>query len=169
MIEDLLGGLPPIVVYLVAGALVTLETALLAGLVLPAATALIAMGLLANAGVVDVVPALLVAVASAVLGGNIAYRRGAFPGMGRHAERTERLFARFGGRAVFFGQWVVGARTLMPRLAARNGVPPIGSLRGTRRRQASGLSGWWAQATRPAQATTFSRRAQGARQARLPR
>ncbi|MEU8244356.1 DedA family protein [Actinoplanes missouriensis] len=123
MIEDLLGGLPPIVVYLVVAALVTLETALLAGLVLPAATALIAMGLLANAGVVSPVPALLVAIGSALLGGNLAYHHGSFIGMGRHAERAERLFDRYGGRAIFFGQWVVGARTLMPRLAARNGVP----------------------------------------------
>ncbi|WP_433831683.1 DedA family protein [Actinoplanes sp. CA-015351] len=123
MIQDLLGGLPPIAVYLVVFALVTLETAVLAGLVLPSATALIAMGLLANAGVVPLLPALAVAVAAAILGGNIAFRFGSFPGLGRHAERTERLFARHGGRAVFFGQWVVGARTLMPRLAARNRVP----------------------------------------------
>jgi membrane protein DedA with SNARE-associated domain len=123
MVEELLGGLPPIVVYLVVGTLVTLETALLAGLVLPSATALIAMGLLANAGVVPFLPALAVAVGSAILGGNLAYRRGAFAGLGRHAERTEKLFARFGGRAIFLGQWVVGARTLMPRLAARNHVP----------------------------------------------
>jgi membrane protein DedA with SNARE-associated domain len=124
MIEELLGGLPPIVVYLVAGALVTLETALLAGVVLPSATALMAMGLLANAGIVDIVPAFAVAVLAAVAGGQIAYRRGSFTGMGRHAERTGRLFDRFGGRAIFLGQWIVGARTLMPRLAARNNVPP---------------------------------------------
>ncbi|BBH68825.1 hypothetical protein ACTI_55100 [Actinoplanes sp. OR16] len=123
MIEELLGGLPPIAVYLVVAALVTLESALLAGVVLPSATALIAMGLLANAGVVPVVPAFLVAVASAVLGGNLAYRHGSFPRIGRHAQRTEKLFARHGGRAIFVGQWVVGARTLMPRLAARSNVP----------------------------------------------
>ncbi|MBB2946904.1 undecaprenyl-diphosphatase [Actinoplanes lutulentus] len=123
MIQDLLGGLPPIAVYLVVFALVTCETAVLAGLVLPSATALIAMGLLANAGVVPLLPALAVAVTAAILGGNIAFRFGSFLGLGRHAERTERLFAKHGGRAVFFGQWVVGARTLMPRLAARNGVP----------------------------------------------
>src|SRR5690349_8513253 len=123
MISDLLGGLPPIVVYLVVGALVTLETALLAGVVLPSATALIAMGLLANAGVVDIVPALITAIAAALLGGNIAYRHGSFIGMGRHAERTERIFIRHGGRAIFLGQWVVGARTLMPRWASRNNVP----------------------------------------------
>ncbi|MEV0900908.1 DedA family protein [Actinoplanes sp. NPDC049802] len=125
-LNDLLGGLPPALVCLVVGVVVTAETALLAGLVLPAATALVAMGLLANAGVVPVGPALLTGVAAAVLGGNIAYTRAgtATADGGRRAwDRAERLFARHGGRAVFLGQWVVGARTLMPRLAARNGVP----------------------------------------------
>ncbi|GGN90415.1 hypothetical protein GCM10010112_75780 [Actinoplanes lobatus] len=125
-LNDLLGGLPWALVCLVVGVLVTAETALLAGLVLPAATALVAMGLLANAGVVPVGPALLTAVAAAVIGGNIAYwRAGTAPATGRQRawDRAEKLFQRHGGRAVFLGQWVVGARTLMPRLAARNGVP----------------------------------------------
>ncbi|AEV83259.1 hypothetical protein ACWT_2237 [Actinoplanes sp. SE50] len=125
-----LGGLPPVLVYAVVGALVAGEAAIIAGMVLPSATALIATGLLANAGVVPVLPALLVAIGAALLGGTVAYRRaarttGATPPArtGRHWARAERLFARYGGRAIFLGQWVVGARTLMPRLAGRNGVP----------------------------------------------
>ncbi|WP_203759077.1 hypothetical protein, partial [Actinoplanes octamycinicus] len=43
--------------------------------------------------------------------------------LAKHWARAERLFVRYGGRAIFLGQWVVGARTLMPRLAGRNGVP----------------------------------------------
>ncbi|GIE89860.1 DedA family protein [Actinoplanes regularis] len=133
-LDDLLGGLPPVLVYLVVAVLVTAETAFVAGVLLPSATALVALGLLANAGVVPVTPALLVAVAAALLGGNLAYRRAASPARagsrwarsatGRYGARAERLFARHGGRAIFLGQWVVGARTLMPRLAGRNGVPP---------------------------------------------
>ncbi|MFC7529845.1 DedA family protein [Actinoplanes sp. GCM10030250] len=138
MLNDLLGGLPPVLVYLVVAVLVTAETALVAGLVLPAATALVALGLLANAGVVPLVPALAVAAGSALLGGNLAFRSGArragLPRAGlsldrgprpldRGLRRAEKLFGRHGGRAIFLGQWVVGARTLMPRLAARGRVP----------------------------------------------
>ncbi len=102
------------------------EAAIVAGMVLPSATALIAMGLLANAGVVPAVPAFLVAVGAALLGGNLAYLRASSSAPGpsaKHLARAEKLFARYGGRAIFLGQWIVGARTLMPRLAGRNGVP----------------------------------------------
>jgi membrane protein DedA with SNARE-associated domain len=133
--NDLLGGLPPALVYLVVGALVAGEVAVAAGLVLPSATALIALGLLANAGAVDVAPALGVAVGAAWLGGTVAYYSGRRLGAGARTtrlgrwigpkrwDRADRLFARFGGRAIFLGQWVVVARTLMPRLAGMNGVP----------------------------------------------
>lgn len=135
LINDLLGGLPPILVYLVVGALVAGEVAVTAGLVLPAATALIALGLLANAGTVGIGPALGTAVGAAWLGGTLAYRSGRRLGpaarttrMGRRIgparwARADRLFARYGGRAVLLGQWVVVARTLVPRLAGMNGVP----------------------------------------------
>ncbi|MFI5890449.1 VTT domain-containing protein [Actinoplanes sp. NPDC051513] len=135
MLNDLLGSLPPILVYAVVGVLVAAESAIIAGLVLPAATALIALGLLANAGTVPIVPALVVGVAAGILGGTAAFHSGRRRGprlrtgkLGRRVgkkqwDRAERLFARHGGRAVFLGQWIVGARTLIPRLAAVNGVP----------------------------------------------
>ena len=135
LINNLLGGLPPVLVCLVVGALVTAEVAVTAGLVLPSATALIALGLLANAGTVGLGPALGTAVGAAWLGGTIAYHSGRRLGpgarttrMGRRIgpkrwERADRLFARYGGRAVLLGQWVVVARTLVPRLAGMNGVP----------------------------------------------
>ena len=128
MVDDFLGGLPPICVYAVVALLVAAESAFVAGLVLPAATALIAMGLLANAGVVDVVPAILVGALAALLGGSLAYASGLRNGPKLKArrperwERADRLFSRYGGRAVFLGQWVVGARTLVPRLAGINGM-----------------------------------------------
>lgn len=77
MVNDLLAGMPPLLALAVAGILVTAEAALLAGLVLPAATALITTGLLANAGVVPIAPAFAVAIFSALLGGNLAFRFGA--------------------------------------------------------------------------------------------
>ncbi|MBM2619031.1 VTT domain-containing protein [Actinoplanes sp. LDG1-06] len=128
-LDDLLGSLPAGLVLLVVAALVVSEAAVLAGLVLPSATALVALGLLANEGVVGIVPAALVAVGAAVLGGTGGYFAGRRRGprarfvKERHWQRAERIFERHGGRAVFFGQWVAGARTLVPRLAGMNGVP----------------------------------------------
>jgi len=135
LIDDLLAGLPPLLVYVVVGALVTGEVAITAGLVLPSATALLALGLLANAGTVGIVPALGTAVGAAWLGGTIAYHSGRRSGPAartsrlgrwigpRRWDRADRLFARHGGRAIFLGQWVVVARTLAPRLAGMNAVP----------------------------------------------
>ncbi|MFD0518474.1 DedA family protein [Paractinoplanes durhamensis] len=134
VLNDLLGGLPPVLVYAVVAGLVAAESAVVAGLVLPAATALIALGLLANAGAVRIVPALLVGVAAAVFGGTVAFHSGRRRGarvrstrLGRWIgdkrwNRAERLFTSQGGRAIFLGQWIVGARTLVPRLAGMNGV-----------------------------------------------
>jgi membrane protein DedA with SNARE-associated domain len=135
LINDVLGGLPPMLVYIVVGALVAGEVAVTAGLVLPSATALVALGLLANAGTVEIGPALGVAVGAAWIGGTLAFHSGRRLGprartnrLGRWIgpkrwDRADRLFARHGGRAIFLGQWVVVARTLVPRLAGMNGVP----------------------------------------------
>jgi undecaprenyl-diphosphatase len=125
IVHHLLGGLPPVLVYLVVGGLVAAESAVVAGMVLPAATALIALGLLANAGTVSVVPAAMTGVVAAWAGGSLAYRAGKRHGprlRNKKWDRAERLFVRFGGRGIFLAQWIVGARTLMPRFAARNGV-----------------------------------------------
>ncbi|WP_127499893.1 VTT domain-containing protein [Actinoplanes solisilvae] len=129
ILDQLLGALPAGLVLAVVGALVLAEAALLAGLVLPSATALVALGLLANEQVVGIVPAVLVAVGAALLGGTAGFVAGRRRGprvrwvKEKHWQRAERIFTRHGGRAVFFGQWVVGARTLVPRLAGMNGVP----------------------------------------------
>lgn len=123
-----LDDLPAWLALVVVAALVATEGAVLAGLVLPSATALVALGLLANEQVVGIVPAALVAVAAALLGGNGGYFAGRRRGprsrwvKERHWRRAERIFERYGGRSVFFGQWVAGARTIVPRLAGMNGV-----------------------------------------------
>ncbi|GAB2611510.1 hypothetical protein Aab01nite_66830 [Paractinoplanes abujensis] len=124
-----LDALPAGLALAVVAALVAAEAAFLAGLVLPSATALVALGLLANEQVVGIVPAALVAVAAALIGGTGGYVAGRRRGprsrwvRERHWQRAERIFERYGGRSVFFGQWVAGARTLVPRLAGMNGVP----------------------------------------------
>ena len=129
LLNELLGGLPPWLALGVVTMLVTSETAFVVGLVLPAATALIALGLLAGAGVVPIGPALIVGVVASISGGTAAFHSGRRRGPAvrrrigdRRWGRAERLFARHGGRAVFLGHWIVGARTLMPRLAAMNGI-----------------------------------------------
>ncbi|MEV4345315.1 DedA family protein [Actinoplanes sp. NPDC049596] len=122
VVDEVLGALPPALVCVVVAALVAGEAAFVAGLVLPSATALVALGLLANEGVVGLVPALASAVAAGLAGGNFAYFAGQRKPPKEH-KKAERLFERYGGRAVFLGQWVVGARTLVPRLAGRKRLP----------------------------------------------
>ncbi|MEH1124369.1 DedA family protein [Micromonospora sp. CPCC 206061] len=149
MTEDVLGSLPPVLVYLLVATLVTVEVAVTAGLVLPAATALIALGLLANAGTVGIVPSIGVAIASAWLGGSIAYHSGRRLGPRTRTnrlsrwigpkrwERADRLLARYGGRAVFVGQRDLGqlpahapSRSSAPALRPR--FPPAPASRRSR-------------------------------------
>ncbi|XVU26118.1 DedA family protein [Actinoplanes sp. CA-054009] len=122
VVDEVLGALPPVLVLVVVAALVAGEAAFVAGLVLPSATALVALGLLANEGVVGIGPALASAVVAGLAGGNFAFFAGQRKPPKEH-KKAERLFERYGGRAVFLGQWVVGARTLVPRLAGRKRVP----------------------------------------------
>ncbi|MFF5080369.1 DedA family protein [Actinoplanes sp. NPDC000266] len=122
VVDEILGALPPVLVMVVVAALVAGEAAFVAGLVLPSATALVALGLLANEGVVGIGPALASAVVAGLAGGNFAFFAGQRKPPKEH-RKAERLFERYGGRAVFLGQWVVGARTLVPRLAGRKRVP----------------------------------------------
>ncbi|MFB9908421.1 DedA family protein [Allokutzneria oryzae] len=137
VLRDSLAGLPPVVVYLVFGVLVTLEAAIVLGVVLPGVSGLLLFGFLAYLGNVDIVVAGCVAALGAVLGTSLAYASGrrlsrtdGLPDsrivrrIGAHRwHRTENLLDRFGGRAVLAGQWVVGIRTLMPRFAAMAGLP----------------------------------------------
>ena len=89
------------------------------GIPLPGETALIAAAVLAGAGHLDIVLVIAIAAAAAILGDNGGYvigrlggrrllaRSGPFEGARRAAlERGDRLFARHGGKAVFFGRWI---------------------------------------------------------------
>ncbi|GAA4543376.1 DedA family protein [Amycolatopsis samaneae] len=126
---------PAPLVYLVCALLVTAETALLPGIVLPTLSTLLLMGFLAQRGTLDLGLALGVAVAAAVLGDQVAYLEGRYWGpklrssrMGRRIgahrwERAETTVARYGVPAVIAGRCLAGVRTLVPRVAGSAAMP----------------------------------------------
>jgi Uncharacterized membrane-associated protein len=127
--------LPPLLVYLAAALLVALETALLVGLVMPAEATLLLVGFLAYTGLLQLGPALLVAILAAAVGDTLAFRSGRRHGPRLRASRwgsrvgparwrrADAMLGRLGGRAVLAARWVAFARTLVPRLAGSAGMP----------------------------------------------
>ena len=122
---------PAPVVYLICALLITAETALLPGIVLPTLSALLLMGFLAERGTLHLGLALPVAVLAAVTGDQLAYlegrrlRRSRF---GRRIgqdrwDRAEAAVARYGVPAVIAGRCLAGARTLVPRVAGSAAMP----------------------------------------------
>jgi membrane-associated protein len=106
------------------------------GLLLPGETAILAAGVLAGSGRLEIALVLAVAAAAAIGGDAIGYllgRRGVrmlLVGRGplrahraRLVERGEGFFARYGGRAVFLGRWLVFARVTVPWLAGASRMP----------------------------------------------
>jgi membrane-associated protein len=100
------------------------------GLLLPGETAILTAGVLAHDGRLEIGLVLPIAAGAAIVGDNLGYllgRRGfrmLLLGRGpflahrkRLADRGESLFARYGGRAVFLGRWLVFARVTVPWLA----------------------------------------------------
>src|SRR4051794_6883105 len=107
-----------------------------AGVPLPGETALLAAGVLAGAGRLDLPLVVLVAMAAAVLGDTLGYwlgRRGGRSVLlhrgpmrrGRvHAvERGERYFARHGAKTVFLGRFVPGVRVVTAAVAGATEMP----------------------------------------------
>ncbi|GAB3134337.1 DedA family protein [Amycolatopsis stemonae] len=121
---------PPAAVYLVCALLITAETALLPGIVLPTLSALLLMGYLAQRGTLHLGLALAVAVAAAVLGDQLAYFEGRWWGprlarrVGRDRwARAEAAIARYGVPAVVAGRCLAGLRTVVPRIAGSAAMP----------------------------------------------
>jgi len=94
-----------------------------AGLPLPGETALVASGVLASQGKLSIEAVIPVAAAAAIVGDNCGYwlgREGGRPLLerwsivSRHAQkvlpRAERLFAKHGGKTVFFGRFIAVLR-----------------------------------------------------------
>ena len=90
-----------------------------AGIPLPGETALVASGVLASQGKLNIVEVIVVASAAAIIGDNCGYLIGRHGGrkllerwhlINRHTEkmipRAERIFARHGGKTVFFGRFI---------------------------------------------------------------
>ena len=90
-----------------------------AGVPLPGETALVASGVLASQSKLDIVTVIVVAAAAAIVGDNAGYWLGRKGGrrllerwslVSRHAARVlpraERIFARHGGKTVFFGRFI---------------------------------------------------------------
>jgi membrane protein DedA with SNARE-associated domain len=115
-------------VLVIAGLLITAETGLLVGVLLPGESAVLVLGLLSQQGVVPPSAAALTAVVCAVAGVQLGYWRGRGTGLPtagrlqRHSQFVVELFERIGPTAVCLCQWTMGMRTLAPRLAGRSGM-----------------------------------------------
>src|ERR671932_250596 len=119
--------------YIALAGLVGFETM---GLPLPGETALIAAGILASEGQLEIELVILVAAGAAIVGDNVGFwigRRGGrrlleLPGPLEHhrrrlIERGEQIFERHGGKTVFFGRWFSGLRIASAWLAGVNRMP----------------------------------------------
>ena len=126
----LLISIPSNLGYLALAGLVGSESL---GIPVPGETALVAAGLLAHQGSLELPVVIAVAAAAAIVGDNVGYligRKGGRwllerPGPLQHnrqqvLERGEPFFARHGPKAVFLGRWVAGLRIAAAWLAGIN-------------------------------------------------
>jgi membrane protein DedA with SNARE-associated domain len=116
--------------YLLVGALAFLETGAFIGLVAPGETAVIAGGVIAGQGVIDVVPLLLLVWFCCMAGDSVSFWLGRLLGRGfivRHGprvkiteerlEQVERFFERRGGMTILIGRFLGLIRALAPFVA----------------------------------------------------
>jgi membrane protein DedA with SNARE-associated domain len=130
-----LATMPAIAIYLVVGAVIGLESM---GVPLPGEIALISASLLASTGLTDPWGVATAAALGAIAGDSLGYaagRRGGRPLLGRAGRRfprhlgpeqlarAERLLARWGVWAVFFGRFVALLRILAGPVAGALHVP----------------------------------------------
>ena len=137
----------------IAVLLLIAEAGLLIGIVLPSAATLVILGLQVGAGTLPLVPIVALAAAASVTGGylghRLARRRHQPDGRSPVRESGNAILRRLRGRvdaigdrvgdrisrhpilAAAGGQFFAGARTAVPRLAARAGVPAAKVLWGT--------------------------------------
>ncbi len=107
-----------------------------AGVPLPGETALVASGVLASQSKLNIVVVIVVAAAAAILGDNAGYWIGRKGGrkllerwslVNKHAKkvlpRAERLFAKHGGKTVFFGRFVAVLRITAAWMAGISHMP----------------------------------------------
>jgi membrane protein DedA with SNARE-associated domain len=130
-VDSLLQSIPPFAVYIIVGAVIGLESL---GIPLPGEIALVSAALLSSRHELAVSPVGVgaAAVIGAVIGDSIGYSIGRrfgmplFDRLGRrfpkhfghgHVLFAERLFERWGARAVFFGRFIALLRILAGPLA----------------------------------------------------
>jgi membrane protein DedA with SNARE-associated domain len=107
-----------------------------AGVPLPGETALVASGVLASQGKLNVAAVIAVASLAAILGDNAGYWIGRKGGrkllerwsiVSRHAQkvlsRAERIFAKHGGKTVFFGRFIAILRITAAWMAGISHMP----------------------------------------------
>ena len=107
-----------------------------AGVPLPGETALVASGVLASQGKLNIAAVIAVASLAAILGDNAGYwigRKGGrrllerWPIVSRHAQRVlpraERIFAKHGGKTVFFGRFIAILRITAAWMAGISHMP----------------------------------------------
>jgi membrane protein DedA with SNARE-associated domain len=134
-IDEWLGHLPVLVIYLIVGAIILLESM---GVPLPGEITLVSASLLAATGVTSVWGVAVAASLGAIIGDSLGYAIGRRGGrallerFGRrfpkhfgppHLARAERIFDKWGVWAVFFGRFVALLRILAGPLAGALRVP----------------------------------------------
>ena len=120
------------VVYLVCGAFVFGEAAVLLGFVIPGETAAVVGGALASLHDANLFVMGAVIVGCAIAGDSTGYEVGKYLGpwllerrplknnVGVH--KATQLIARYGGPAVFLGRWIALARALIPGITGMSGM-----------------------------------------------
>jgi membrane protein DedA with SNARE-associated domain len=123
--------------YLLVGGIAFLETGAFVGLIAPGEVAVIAGGVVAGQGVIELVPLILLVWACCLAGDNLSFWLGRRLGRGwieRHGEkvmitedrlrRVEHFFERHGGLTILIGRYVGFVRPLAPFIAGFSHMPP---------------------------------------------
>lgn len=123
--------------YLLVGGIAFLETGAFVGLIAPGEVAVIAGGVVAGQGVIELVPLTLLVWASCLAGDNLSFWLGRRLGRGwierngdklmiteARLRRVERFFDKRGGLTILVGRYIGFVRPLAPFVAGTSAMPP---------------------------------------------
>ena len=135
LIGDIAGTLGPWT-YALVGVMAFLETGAFVGLVAPGETVVIAGGVIAGQGEIELIPLIGIVWLCAVLGDTTSFFIGRRLGRGfleRHGprvkitherlEQVDRYFQRHGGKTILIGRFIGLVRALAPFIAGSSGLP----------------------------------------------
>lgn len=124
--------------YVLVGAVAFLETGAFVGLVAPGEVTVIAGGVVAGQGVIELVPLTLLVWVCCLAGDNLSFWLGRRLGRGwieQHGEkvlitearlrRVERFFERYGGLTILIGRYIGFVRPLAPFVAGFSHMAPV--------------------------------------------